>query len=71
MACGGGINPHGEIEMKFFTMNPMPYPRLLERIVAPRTGSLGHEVVEEDSDLRHINRHIRTRLFAELQRPAQ
>lgn len=37
-------------------------PSTTEQIVAP-DGSLGHEVVEEDSDVRHINRHIHTRIL--------
>ena len=52
----GGINPHGEIEMSFYNESDA-IPSTTEQIVAP-DGSLGHEVVEEDSDVRHINRHI-------------
>ncbi len=47
----GGINPHGEIGEMSFTMNPMPYPRLRRTDRRSPDGSLGHEVVEEDSDI--------------------
>lgn len=57
----GGINPHGEIEMSFYNESDA-IPSTTEQIVAP-DGSLGHEVVEEDSDVRHINRHIHTRIL--------
>lgn len=57
----GGINPHGEIEMSFYNESDA-IPGVTEQIVAP-DGSLGHEMVEEESDVRHINRHIHTRIL--------
>ncbi len=57
----GGINPHGEIELNFYTESDK-HPPYSEREVEP-DGTLGPELFLEDDDVRHITRTIHTKLL--------
>ncbi len=56
----GGINPQGEIEVNFYTESDK-IPTFSERIIAP-DGSLGHEMVPFDDEVRTITRHVHSRI---------
>lgn len=56
----GGINPQGEIEMNFY-LESDKIPSFSERLVAP-DGSLGHEMIPMDEDVRTITRHIHSKI---------
>ncbi len=56
----GGINPQGEIEINFYTESDK-IPSFSERIIAP-DGSLGHEMVPFDDEVRTITRHVHSRV---------
>mgnify|MGYP003589441808 FL=1 len=57
----GGINPHGEVELNFYTESDK-LPPYSERIVAP-DGNLGHETAPYDENLKVISRRIHTKLI--------
>lgn len=57
----GGINSQGEIEMNFYHESDA-LPACSEQILAP-DGSLGHEIVPGNDDVRDITRHIHTRVL--------
>ncbi|MEG2172705.1 MAG: hypothetical protein RRY29_05535 [Desulfovibrionaceae bacterium] len=56
----GGINPQGEIEMNFY-LESDKLPAFSERLVAP-DGTLGHEILPADDDLRVITRHVHSKI---------
>lgn len=56
----GGINPQGEIEMNFY-LESDKIPVFSERLVAP-DGSLGHEMLPMDEDVRVITRQIHSKI---------
>ncbi len=56
----GGINPQGEIEINFYTESDK-IPSFSERIIAP-DGSLGHEMIPFDDEVRTITRHVHSRV---------
>lgn len=57
----GGINPQGEIEMNFYHESDA-LPAFSEQLVAP-DGSLGHEITNNDAEVREVNRCIHTRVL--------
>ncbi len=57
----GGINPHGEVELNFYTESDK-IPAFSEREVAA-DGSLGEELVPDDENVRHITRTVHTKLL--------
>lgn len=57
----GGVNPQGEIEMNFYHESDT-LPPCSEQIIAP-DGSLGHEIIPGDDDIRNITRHIHSRVL--------
>ncbi len=57
----GGINPHGEIELNFYTESDTA-PTYSERLVE-EDGSLGPEMVADDEDVRHITRTIHSKIL--------
>ncbi len=57
----GGVNPHGEIELNFYTESDK-MPLFSEREVEP-DGTLGPELMPDDEDIRHITRTIHTKLL--------
>ena len=57
----GGINSQGEIEMNFYHESDA-LPASSEQILAP-DGSLGHEIVSGNDDVRDITRHIHSRIL--------
>ena len=57
----GGINPHGEIELNFYTESDK-LPLFSERVVAP-DGSFGHETAPYDDSLKLVTRRIHTKLL--------
>lgn len=56
----GGINPQGEIEMNFY-LESDKIPHFSERLIAP-DGTLGHEMIPQDEDVRTITRHIHSKI---------
>lgn len=56
----GGINPQGEIEMNFY-LESDKVPAFSERFVAP-DGSLGHEMIPVDEEVRVISRQIHSKI---------
>ena len=57
----GGINSQGEIEMNFYHESDA-LPACSEQIIAP-DGSLGHEIIPGDDDVRDITRQIHSRIL--------
>ncbi len=57
----GGINPQGEVELNFYTESDK-LPPYAERIVAA-DGSLGHEVLPGDENVRVVTRRIHSKLL--------
>lgn len=57
----GGINPQGEIEMNFYHESDA-LPACSEQIIAP-DGSLGHEIIPGNDEVRDITRHIHSRVL--------
>ncbi|MDR2745466.1 MAG: hypothetical protein LBB66_09800 [Desulfovibrio sp.] len=57
----GGVNSQGEIEMNFYYESET-LPPFVEQIVEP-DGSLGHESIPENEELREVTRHIHTRVL--------
>lgn len=57
----GGINSQGEIEMNFYHESDA-LPACSEQIIAP-DGSLGHEIIPGNDDVRDITRHIHSRVL--------
>lgn len=55
----GGINSQGEIEACFYAESDV-LPAFTEQLMAP-DGSLSQEMIPDD-DIRHITRHIHTRI---------
>lgn len=56
----GGVNPHGEIELNFYTESDA-IPPFAERIVTPE-GHLGHEVTPEEEDVKLVTRSVNSRI---------
>ncbi len=56
----GGVNPHGEIELNFYTESDK-LPEFSERIISP-DGSIGHEMVPEDTEHKVVSRTVNTRV---------
>lgn len=56
----GGVNPHGEIELNFYTESDK-LPTVSERIVSP-DGSIGHEIIPVENDPKVVLRNIHTRV---------
>ena len=57
----GGINPHGEIEMNFYTESDK-LPPFSERVLAP-DGSFGHELAPYDENVKTVVRRIHAKLL--------
>jgi hypothetical protein len=57
----GGINPHGEVELNFYTESDR-LPPFSEQIITP-DGSFSHETTPYDKHLKLVNRRIHTRLL--------
>ncbi|MDL2266926.1 hypothetical protein LJC46_02940 [Desulfovibrio sp. OttesenSCG-928-G15] len=57
----GGITPHGEVELCFYTESDK-LPEYSERLVAP-DGSLGHEIYPGDENLKLVTRRVHSRLL--------
>lgn len=57
----GGINPQGEIEMNFYHESDS-LPAFSEQLVAP-DGSIGHEMVPGEDDVRDVTRCIHSRIL--------
>ena len=57
----GGINPQGEVEINFYTESDK-LPGYSESILAP-DGTLGHEMVPQDENLKIVTRHIHSRVI--------
>ncbi|MGX7948140.1 hypothetical protein [Oleidesulfovibrio alaskensis] len=57
----GGINPHGEIEMNFYSESDK-IPAWSERVVM-QDGALGHEMVPAESDSKTVVRHIHSKVL--------
>ncbi|MBO4301280.1 MAG: hypothetical protein J5861_06725 [Desulfovibrio sp.] len=57
----GGINPQGEIEMNFYHESD-DLPPYSEQIIAP-DGSIGHEIMPEEQEVRVVNRFIHSRVL--------
>ena len=57
----GGINPHGEIEMNFYSESDS-IPDFTEQIIAA-DGSFGHEILPESDDVHTVVRHIHSRVL--------
>lgn len=57
----GGINPQGEIEMNFYHESDA-MPTYSEQLVAP-DGSLGHEIIPGNNDVREVTRCIHSRVL--------
>ncbi|MFV0347322.1 MAG: hypothetical protein ACK5JO_01960 [Halodesulfovibrio sp.] len=56
----GGVNPHGEIELNFYTESDK-LPTVSERIIAP-DGSIGHEMVPVETEHKVVIRSIHSRV---------
>ena len=57
----GGINPHGEIEMNFYSESDS-IPDFTEQIIAP-DGSFGHEILPDMDEQHSVVRHIHSRVL--------
>ncbi len=57
----GGINPHGEVEMHFYTEGDK-LPPYSEQIVAP-DGSFGHELAHTDDSTKVVVRRVHSKLL--------
>ena len=57
----GGINPHGEIEMNFYSESDK-IPEWSERVVM-QDGALWHEMVPAESDSKTVVRHIHSKVL--------
>ncbi len=57
----GGINPHGEIELNFYTESDK-MPPFSERLV-DSDGNLGPEMIPDDEDIRHVTRTIHSKIL--------
>ncbi|RRD72298.1 MULTISPECIES: hypothetical protein [unclassified Desulfovibrio] len=57
----GGVNPQGEIEMNFYHESDS-LPAFSEQLVAP-DGSIGHEIIPGNEDLREVSRCIHSRVL--------
>ncbi len=57
----GGINPHGEIELNFYTESDKA-PAFSERLVDDE-GNLGPEMVPDDDDVRSVTRTIHSKIL--------
>lgn len=57
----GGINPHGEVELNFYTESDK-LPSHSERIITP-DGGFGHEMAPFDESLKVVVRNVHSRLL--------
>jgi len=57
----GGVNPHGEIELNFYTESDT-IPPFSERIVTP-DGNLGHEMSPGEEDVKQVTRSVTSRVI--------
>jgi hypothetical protein len=57
----GGINPHGEVEMNFYTESDK-LPPFSEQMVTP-DGSFGHETTPCDRHLKVVTRRVHSKLI--------
>jgi hypothetical protein len=57
----GGINPHGEVELNFYTESDK-LPSFSEQFITP-DGSFSHETAPYDKHLKVVRRRIHTKLL--------
>lgn len=57
----GGINPHGEIEMNFYSESDK-IPDWSERVVS-HDGSIGHEIIPMESEDKTVVRNIHSKIL--------
>ncbi len=57
----GGINPHGEIEMNFYSESDK-LPEWSERVIA-QDGSVGNEMPSADAESKTITRHVHSKIL--------
>ncbi len=57
----GGVNPHGEVELNFYTESDK-LPTSSERLISP-DGSVGHEMVSMEEDNKTVQRSIHSRII--------
>lgn len=56
----GGVNPHGEVELNFYTESDK-LPSFSERIITP-DGSIGHEMIPVEEEQKVVERNIHSRI---------
>ncbi|GFM35808.1 hypothetical protein [Desulfovibrio psychrotolerans] len=56
----GGVNPHGEVEMNFYTESDK-LPSFSERIISP-DGSIGHEIIPAEGEQKAVTRNVHSRI---------